>query len=307
MKKLFSFRKRKIFFVKILIGLSLFTLFDKGFQSEIQSSVEGGSKGCLWEVSSKGTVFLLGSIHLLKPNSYQMTTAAKIALNRAKVVVFEVDMESMNSPKSQQLILSKGSFSGPEVNLNISLETFYLAKKKIEGMGLSFDAFRSFKPWLLMLTMTTAKLKELGFDPNHGVDQFFFDKAKYLNKEILNLETIEYQLDRLDGMSTEDQELALIQTLEDLDLIEQEFNAILKAWNQGNLAELERLLLSSFKNFPDVYKRLITDRNRNWLSRIKQFLEEDRTTLIIVGTAHLVGPDGLVQLLMKQGHKVKQL
>ena len=290
-----------------MIGLLLFALFDRGFQSEIQSSVEKGSKGCLWEVSSKGTVFLLGSIHLLKPNSYQIKTAAKIALDRAKVVVFEVDMESMNSPESQQLILSKGSLSGPEVNLNISLETSYLAKKKIEGMGLSFESFRSFKPWLLMLAITTAKLKELGFDPNHGVDRYVFDKARYLNKEIINLETIEYQLDRLDGMSAEVQELALIQTLEDLDFIEQEFNEILKAWNQGNIVELERLLLLSFKGFPDIYKRLITDRNRNWLSRIKQFLEEDQTTLIVVGTAHLVGSDGLVQSLMRQGHKVRQL
>lgn len=305
--KHFIFRKAKIFIVEVVIGLLLFALFDRGFQSEIQSSGEGGNKSCLWEVSSKGTVFLLGSIHLLKPDSYQMTTAAKIALDRAKVVVFEVDMESMNSPEFQQLILNKGIFSGPEVKLNVSLETFYLAKKKIEEMGLSFESFRSFKPWLLMLAITTAKLKELGFDPNHGVDRYFFDKAKYLNKEIISLETVEYQLDRLDGMSIEIQELALVQTLEDLDLIEQEFNEILKAWNQGDIVELERLLLSSFKNFPDVYKRLIKDRNRNWLSRIKQFLKEDGITLIVVGTAHLVGPDGLVQLLIRQGHKVEQL
>ena len=305
--KPFIFRKANIFVVEVIIGLLLFALFDREFQSEIQSSVEGGNKSCLWAGSSKGTVFLLGSIHLLKPDSYQITTAAKRALDRAKVVVFEVDMESMNSPESQQLILSKGIFSGQEINLNISLETFGLAKEKIEGMGLSFESFRSFKPWLLMLTITTAKLKKLGFDPNHGIDRYFFDKAKYSNKEIISLETVEYQLDRLDGMPTEVQELALIQTLEDLDFIEQEFNEILKAWDQGNIVELERLLLSSFKDFPDVYKRLITDRNSNWLSRIKQFLEEDRTTLIVVGVAHLVGPDGLVQLLMRQGHKVKQL
>ena len=129
----------------------------------------------------------------------------------------------------------------------------------------------------------------------------FFNKAKHSNKEISSLETVEYQLDRLDGMPTEFQELALIQTLEDLDCIEQEFNEILKAWNQGNIVELERLLLSSFKDFPDVYKRLITDRNSNWLSRIKQFLEEDQTTLIVVGAAHLVGPDGLVQFVNETG------
>ena len=172
--KTFIFRKANIFIIKVVIGLLLFALLDREFQSEIQSSVEGGNKSCLWKVSSKGTVFLLGSIHLLKPDSYQITTAVKRALDRAKVVVFEVDMESMNSPESQQLILSKGIFSGQEVNLNISLETFELAKEKIEGMGLSFESFRSFKPWLLMLAITTAKLKKLGFDPNHGVDRYFF-------------------------------------------------------------------------------------------------------------------------------------
>ena len=134
--KHFIFRKAKIFIVEVVIGLLLFALFDRGFQSEIQSSGEGGNKSCLWEVSSKGTVFLLGSIHLLKPNSYQMKAATKIALDRAKVVVFDVDMESMNSTESQQLILSKGSLSKPEVNLNISLETFHLAKKNDRGDGI---------------------------------------------------------------------------------------------------------------------------------------------------------------------------
>ena len=60
------------------------------------------------------------------------------------------------------------------------------------------------------------------------------------------------------------------------------------------------------EKFPDLYRTLTTDRNRKWLPRIETMLHEKQDYLIIVGALHLIGKDGVVALLERQGYKVQQ-
>jgi len=293
-------------FVSLFFGLNSMVPIKLRAESHLESQVT--TKSCLWEVSSsQATVFLLGSVHILKHDTYPISLAAEKALRRSKAVVLEVDLDEMDSLRSQQLLRKKGFLHEEMLEDTISPKTLSLVIEKIEEMGLSLDQIRSFKPWLLMVTLTTTKLRKLGFDPIHGVDRYFFNQAKRWNKEILSLESIEYQLDRLDGMSTKTQELILLQTLEELDVLEETFDEVLLAWSKGEVKVLEALLFEGFKDFPVVFQRLITDRNKNWMPKIQGFLDQTGTTLVVVGAAHLVGPKGVVQLLKNQGYKVKQL
>lgn len=292
--------------VSLLFGLNSMAPLKLQAESHLESRAT--TKSCLWEVSSsQATVFLLGSVHILKHDTYPVSPAAKKALLQSKVVVLEVDLDEIDSFSSQQLLREKGFLHGEILEDTISPKALSLVIEKTEELGLSFDQIRSFKPWLLMVTLTTTKLRKLGFDPIHGVDRYFFDQAKRRNKEILSLESIEYQLDRLDGMSTKTQELVLLQTLEELDVVGEKFDEILMAWSKGEVEALEALLFESFEDFPVVFQRLITDRNKNWMPKIQRFLDQTGTTLVVVGAAHLLGPEGVVQLLKNQGYKVKQL
>ncbi len=271
-------------------------------------STPATAKSRLWKVSSqRGAVFLLGSVHVLKPGAYPISPAAEAALRQAKTVVLEVDLDEMDSLSFPQMIRSKGFLDKETLETKVSAETLALAVGKAEEMGLPFDQVRLLKPWLLMFTLTAFKLQSLGFDPNHGIDRYFFDKAKLENKKIISLETMEYQLDRLDGLPAKIQEQALRQTLEGLDTVQEDFEEILEAWSRGEVEVLEDLLFKGFEGFPEVFERLIAERNRNWLPKIEEFLTQSGTTLVVVGAAHLVGPEGVVQLLEKQGYRVRQL
>jgi uncharacterized protein YbaP (TraB family) len=63
----------------------------------------------------------------------------------------------------------------------------------------------------------------------------------------------------------------------------------------------------SFKDFPDLEKTLLTDRNTAWIPALEKMLQEDRTTFVMVGAGHLCGPGGVVDLLGKKGYKPVRL
>lgn len=271
-------------------------------------ATEETSRGCLWEVSSeKGTLFLLGTVHLLKPGTHAVSAAAEAAFQQAGTILLELDLDEGNSPESRQVFARKAMLQGETLQDKVSSETFALAKQKTEAMGLPFERLRSLKPWSFSLTLALFKLQTLGFDPGHGVDRYYFDKGKQAGKEIRALETVEYQLDRFDGMSDRLQEEFLLQTLEDLDEMEEEIEELVQAWSRGEAKVLAELMQESFKDYPGLYRRLIVERNKNWLLEIDPILDRPGTTLLVVGALHLVGPESVVALLEKQGYTVKQL
>lgn len=267
-----------------------------------------GSRGCLWRVSSeKGTLFLLGTVHLLKPGTHRVSPAAEAAFEQAQTILLELDLDEAQSPASRQMFARKALLQGERLEDKVSSETLALAVEKIQAMGLPLDRLRSLKPWSLSLTLALFKLQTLGFDPRHGVDRYYFDRGKQAGKAMGALETMEYQLDRFDGMSDRLQEEMLVQALQDLDGLEEETERLVRAWSRGGAETLAEFMRESFKDYPGLYQRLIVERNNNWLIRLKPLLDRPGTTLVVVGALHLVGPESVVELLKKLGYAVKQL
>ena len=291
--------------VAIVFGLSLAAPTVSALES---SETREASRSCLWEVSSeKGTLYLVGTVHLLKPGTHVVSPAAKAAFEQAQTILLELDLDEAESPASRQLFARKALLEGETLEDKVSSETLALAVEKTEALGLPFDRLSNLKPWSLSLTLTLFKLQALGFDPRHGVDRYYFDQGKQAGKEIGALETMEYQLDLFDGMSDSLQEELLRQTLGDLDLLEEETEQLVQAWSQGEVEVLEELMETSFEDYPDLYRRLVVDRNKNWVLQLKPLLDQRGTTLVVVGALHLVGAESVVELLKKQGYTVKQL
>jgi uncharacterized protein YbaP (TraB family) len=230
------------------------------------------------------------------------------AFQEAEVTVLELNPDSLAPARLQTLTLAKGMYqNGKTLQSALSPETYKLVDDRMRQMGMAAALFNSFEPWLVGVTIAALQLQQLGLDPALGVDKYFFDKAKQEHKEILNFETVEYQLDRIDGLSPKLQEEFLMQTLKDWDLTAKDFDELVQAWAAGDAASLEIKLFESFKEFPEIYERLITERNQNWLPQIEEFLQQDRDYLIVVGAGHLVGKDSVLQLLRARGYESEQL
>ncbi len=98
----------------------------------------------------------------------------------------------------------------------------------------------------------------------------------------------------------------LKETLRELDVIESMSSEMVKAWKTGNIDKLYSIINISFHEYPDIYKRFFTQRNKRWIPKIKQLMRQHDDVLIIVGAGHLVGKDSVIELLREKGYKVRQ-
>ena len=195
---------------------------------------------------------------------------------------------------------------GQKLSQHISETTREKLEEKLQELGLSPADFSRFKPWFLAVTLTTLELQRLGFNPAYGLDLHFYTKAKADKKELAYLESVEYQLSLLGEMNAQDQTSFLNQTLQDLDISAQLADDMMAAWQNGETDDLYELLFKSFEDHPGIKNRLLTRRNKAWLPQIEKMLKTPETKMVIVGAGHLIGPDGLVELLKQKGYAVKQ-
>lgn len=297
-----NFRKLRIIFITVIMLFCFHAFYAPG-------KTDALSRNSLWRVTSKdNTVYLLGSLHLLRQENYPLSNVIEKAFEESRVLVLEVDLGVTSDPITQLMMLTKGMFSqGQSLEKSLNRKTYSLAKDKVRELGMDITMFNVFKPWYFAMTLSTLKLQSLGFNPAYGVDYYFYRKAITSEKQILGLETLEYQLNLFDTMSSPYQDLLVYQTLRDLETMEKEMNAIVSAWESGDVMTLEKKLLENFLDYPHLYELLVVKRNRNWISKIQTFLARKDIHMIIVGAGHLVGKDGLLELLMARGYSVEQL
>lgn len=272
-------------------------------------SAQPAPRHFLWKVEapSGATAYLLGSLHVLTAASYPLAPEIDKAFAGSKTLVEEVDLDEMNDPMAMMAALSKAMLpAGRTLDQMVAPATFAEVKRRAEAAGMPMMAIQRMKPWLAAITLMAPTLQNAGFKAELGVDRHFFDRAKQAGLKRQGLETVAYQLERFDQLSPKLQEEMLKATMEDLDTQVSGVQDMVRAWASGDLAAMEKLSLTAFREFPEIYQRLVVERNNNWVPHVETCLKDNAGCFVVVGAAHLVGPDGLPALLAKKGLKVTQ-
>jgi uncharacterized protein YbaP (TraB family) len=266
-------------------------------------------KSFLWQVrSEKNSIYILGSIHLLKKDSYPLKKSIEEAFEASNKLVLEIDLQSATPEKTRQMTLEKGLLrDGTTLAQSLSKETYELTERRAREMGVDLGALSPFKPWVVALTMVSLKLQKLGFDPAYGVDRYLAERARRRARPTGGLESLEFQIGLFDGMSLRDQEMMLREALKELDLLDGGVEQLVRFWTNGDVASVEELLLAGMREYPEVHARIIVERNRRWLPQIEKMLVEGENIMVVVGAAHLVGTQGVIELLKQRGYTVEQL
>ena len=291
-----------------LIGIILslivsFTLIQEGSAEQ--------AKNFLWSVRSKTTtVYILGSVHFLKEESYPLNPVIETAFNKSSILVVEANVNDPGKADIQNL-LSRAVYAGDEtLDKRISPETYRYTQKEAERIGLPVELIQKQKPWYLALTFEALELMRLGFDPKFGVDVRFLSKAQASNKKIAELESLNEQINLLSGFTDSDQELLLLYTLKNLNVVSREIGRIVKSWTAGDERGVESVLTESVREEPrlaPMIKKLIDDRNIGMVSKIEGYLKTGQTYFVVVGAGHVVGNKGIVNMLKEKGYLVQQL
>lgn len=298
-------------YLNLYLGLALFFILLLVAPGNVLGQVVGNgyNNSLIYKIQSDtNTVYLLGSIHVLAEEYYPLTRAFSYAYYNSQKVIFEIDPEILFSSEASKKNEKYYTFQdGKTLQSVLSPKTYALLKKSIEGMGISMDKIKKYKPWFVLLSLGKRSMSSLEFRSDLGVDNYFFRKAKDAGKPTGGLETIEDQLNVFDKLSFKEQESLILDAFSTKSPKDQkkEFLTLVKDWHQGNLAGLERHVEEG-KKHPKLHKSLLVDRNKNWIPQIEEFLTEDKNVLVIVGAAHLAGEDGLLTLLTKKGYKLER-
>jgi hypothetical protein len=256
-----------------------------------------------WEVKGRhNTVYLLGSVHMLKAADSALPPEALRAYAASKVLVMELDL---NAAGAESLLESGADLTtlpqGQTLAAVLGPQLYAQLLARARPMGLEADVIEHFQPWFAALMLQQMQLAQSGFDAAAGVDEQFALLAQADHKPIIGLETMDQQLGLFSHLSLEQQRQFLRSTLEDSANAESETDAVVRAWKRGDTVKLEQLLREGTQDSPELYRLLTTDRNRRWLPKIVALLNGDDDCLVIVGALHLIGHDGVIDLLQHQG------
>ena len=263
----------------------------------------------LWSVKGKqNTVYLMGSVHVLKSDSYPLAPAMERAYVASPILVLEIDADSLDQPEVAEQMFSRGLYTDGQTLRTALPESLYvLVRQAATEAGLRMEMLDPMRPGVCAAILSAAKLGSAGYKPEYGLDTHFLARARADGKKLKFLETLEFQMGLFTGLSPALQEELLAQTLIDLDQVETEADEMIAAWERGDAEKLDKMLKESLEDYPDLAQVLLADRNARWVPQIEALLNGDRNCLVIVGAAHLVGAGSVVERLTARGYKVTQV
>jgi uncharacterized protein YbaP (TraB family) len=263
----------------------------------------------VWAVrGTHNTLYLAGSVHLLPAQDAALPPAFDRAYAASPKLVMELDLGKLDPLEASRWMLSHGALP-PNTTLRAVVgEPLYKRVSAAAGeLGLPGEALDNQAPWVVAIELADVQFMRLGLDPQKGVEEQLVARAQADGKPTAGLETLEEELGGLAALSREEQVRLLDQSLSDLDESPQEVRDVVSAWRQGDAQKLAALLSDEYRSFPALYRELVTARNRRWLPEIEALLRGSDNALVVVGSLHLVGDGGLLDLLRKDGFTAQQL
>lgn len=260
----------------------------------------------LWQVRHGTTThYLLGSVHMLPASAQPLPEALQDAYTTTEGILLETDLAALEDPQTQaDLLVAAQAPKGLKALVGPALYQKLTVQLRALDIPLQTSC-EPYKPWFCAMTLEALSFARAGFEPEYGIDQQLYNQAQTDDKTIGWLEEPQAHLALFtqmpDALSVE----FLRNTLKELADDQQGPTALAQMWRSNDVRALERITLDMKRQQPRVYARLLANRTRAWLPQLTAAFEGDAPQLVIVGAAHLVGPDGLVALLKKAGYSVE--
>jgi uncharacterized protein YbaP (TraB family) len=283
------------------------------------AAAKGPPVPLLWKVSDKdSSLYLLGSFHMLQPGDYPLSKDVAAAFADSADVVFEIPPGEMASP-ALAMKMAQAALRGDGKQLDAALPATtakrldaWVAKNSdaLQKAGIPGQMLQMFEPWFVGLTVSVVEMGKQGLDPKLGLDLHFSGDAQSAKKPASGLETGDEQIAFLDGMGEAEQVQFLDETLQEAAEGSGEVQRLHAAWRAGDAATLWNVMAVEMRDeYPALYKRINVARNDAWVPKLEQRLRDshDANTMVVVGSLHLLGGDGVVEKLRAKGYKVERI
>jgi len=263
----------------------------------------------VWQASNgSNTVYFGGTVHMLRASDYPLPAAFEQAYAAADNLYFEIDLDEMNALGTQMSLMQALMYTdGRNLQSVLNEEAYKALETYIADLGIPMLLLQNMKPGMLTSTLEIMAFQSLGFT-QQGVDLYFHQQAKRDGKPIAGLESIQEQVSFLAGLGEGEESEFILLSLRDLETIAVDIESMLGPWREGNVAELDALFVDSMKEeTPEAYELLVAGRNRSWMQELEAMFTDSDTEFVLVGVAHLIGNNGLIEMLRARGYTVRQL
>ncbi len=267
------------------------------------------AKSPVWRISKdRNHVFIGGTIHVLSKSDYPLPEAFDSAFNNSNLLVLEADMQKLQTPEFQKAILQDAMYKGEESIADfLKPNTLQALKNHLTSRGIPFEQMLKFKPGLLSVTLTMVELQRLG-QVGTGVDEFYNLKALNERREIKYLETAYDQLKFIAEMGEGAENEFINYTLVDLKDISEQLQSLKTAWKTGDNYQMQKIAIAPWKDrFPKIYNSLVVERNNKWIPQIETMLKTKEVELVLFGTLHLIGEEGILSQLKILGYTIENI
>jgi hypothetical protein len=265
------------------------------------------ARPALWEVKDPDTtVYLFGTIHLLPQNVQWRTSKFDQAVASADQLVVETIIDEKNPTKLMSAMASLGLANGlPPLAERVPPAKRAALQAALKKNGMPPQALDRMKTWAAAFILLGQKFRELGL--GGGVEGVLKGDFSARGKPIGELETNLEQLTFFDKLPESAQRKLLEGSIEDNKAMTAEFGGMLRAWTKGDVQGIARTFDQDLSESPAMQQALIRQRNANWSKWIEQRMAEPGAVMIAVGAGHLAGKDSVLEMLKKDGYKVRRL
>lgn len=266
-----------------------------------------GTGPALWVVrDADSTLYLFGTIHLLRPDTVWRSERVDRAFDSASQLILEVVNPQ---DRSALMALVRGHGMSPDRPLSslltaAELTTLDTAARTIGSSAAEMDPMR---PWLVGVTIQSASIVRAGYAADSGVEPILTARAEAAGMTISGFETPDDQIRMLAGFEEEGQLTYLRRSLDQFGNAQTELDTLVDAWAKGDVATIETVGVGPLRDTPVLYDAILVRRNTNWADQIQTLLEGSGTVFIAVGALHLTGDDSVQMILRSRGVVVESV
>ena len=280
-------------------------------ETSAKEVVRENQKHFLWKASSNGnTIHLFGSVHFGSNEMYPLPDIVNQAFDQSDALVVELNTNQVNKQEMALIMSQSGTYpEGDTIQNHISPETWEKLSNMAKSQNLDLQQIQQQKPWMISLSLAILAVQKSGFSPEFGIDQYFITGAEG-RKPILELETLQQQLNLFNAFSAIEENRFLKETLDQLEQATSFFRSMLEAWQTGDTMRLQELTQSEIDSDPAakmLYDAIFVKRNHAMADKIVKLSQSGENYFVVVGAGHLVGAEGIVELLRAKGFEIRQL
>jgi uncharacterized protein YbaP (TraB family) len=265
------------------------------------------ARPAIWALKDADTtIYLFGTIHLLRPEIRWFDGQVKQAFDSADELVLEM-IEPSAQDMTQLFLKLALNPEGPTTTSLLAPKDRERYIATAEQMKMPWQGLDKFDPWMVAVNLSLAPLVNAGYDPNSGADHALVDAAKAKGKRIFGLETAEQQLGYFDALPRELQVRYLNSTVEEIPDTPRQFDRLLQNWGKGDAHAIARDMNSSLDKTPELAEVLLYRRNAHWAGWIAKRMDRPGTVFVAVGAGHLAGPRSVQDDLAHLGYKVERI